>query len=33
MRKQMFENGLAAATKIDALLTKEQREKLASAAR
>jgi Spy/CpxP family protein refolding chaperone len=33
LRKQMFENGLAAATKIDALLTKEQREKLASAAR
>ena len=33
LRKQMFENGLAAATKIDAVLTKEQREKLASAAR
>ena len=33
LRKQMFENGLQAATKIDAVLTKEQREKLSSAAR
>lgn len=33
LRKQMFENGLQAATKIDALLTREQREKLEVATR
>jgi Spy/CpxP family protein refolding chaperone len=33
LRKQVFEDGLQAAARIDALLTKEQRDKLASASR
>ena len=33
LRKQMFENALQSAAKVDAVLTKEQREKLAAAGR